>query len=110
MMTNPLSLGLVEWALNGAGNAWTDANEDNRGAIDFWYYHALISDTTRDGLLKTCNFSSIGPLQASLEATTDGKVRPQLLCIHPSPNEIDRGQGCDISTLCEFRCNSFFII
>ncbi|CAL8472304.1 g11846 [Coccomyxa elongata] len=45
------------------GNAWTDAELDNRGAVWFWHSHALISDTTRDGLLKTCNFSTVGPLQ-----------------------------------------------
>ncbi|KAK9905794.1 hypothetical protein WJX75_006411 [Coccomyxa subellipsoidea] len=45
------------------GNAWTDADEDNKGAVEFWHSHALISDTTRDGLMQKCNFSRIGPLQ-----------------------------------------------
>lgn len=45
------------------GNAWTDAERDNRGAVWFWHSHALISDATRDGLLRTCNFSHVGPLQ-----------------------------------------------
>jgi hypothetical protein len=57
-----------------AGNAWTDAYEDNKGAVEFWYYHALISDTTRLGLLETCNFSSIGPLKATIESSVGAKV------------------------------------
>ena len=41
--------------------------------MEFWYSHALISDATRDGILATCNFSSIGPLRAQIEDDT-GKV------------------------------------
>ena len=36
--------------------------EDNKGAVDFWYSHALISDATREGIYSLCNFSRIGPL------------------------------------------------
>ena len=49
-----------------AGNAWTDAGFDNEGAVDFWWTHALISDDVRDSLLKSCNFSGVGPLQEDL--------------------------------------------
>ena len=62
---------------NGAGNAWTDPVEDNKGAVDFWYSHALISEDTRDGIYATCNFSQIGPLKvsASIEgAANNSKV------------------------------------
>jgi len=45
------------------GNAWTDAGFDNEGAVDFWWTHALISDEVRDSLLRSCNFSGVGPLQ-----------------------------------------------
>lgn len=48
-----------------AGNAWTDPAYDNQGAVDFWWTHALISDTIRDGLLHDCNFSGIGPLASA---------------------------------------------
>ncbi|EIE23392.1 peptidase S10, serine carboxypeptidase [Coccomyxa subellipsoidea C-169] len=57
------------------GNAWTDAEEDNKGAVEFWHSHALISDTTRDGLMNKCNFSRIGPLQ--VEAVTKGSAKAE---------------------------------
>ena len=47
------------------GNAWTDSGTDNRGAVSFWWNHALISDATYRGLLASCNFSEVGPLVAS---------------------------------------------
>jgi serine carboxypeptidase-like clade 2 len=44
------------------GNAWTDAAWDNRGAVEHWYSHALISKATHDGIMDKCDFSHIGPL------------------------------------------------
>lgn len=73
------------------GNAWTDADIDNFGAIFYWWSHALVSDATYRGVIKTvstnaffchfvdwpsfpylltftclcdmqCNFSVVGPL------------------------------------------------
>lgn len=46
--------------------------------MEFWHSHALISDTTRDGLMNKCNFSRIGPLR--VEAVTKGsaKVRTEM--------------------------------
>ncbi|KAK9824563.1 hypothetical protein WJX72_011326 [[Myrmecia] bisecta] len=44
------------------GNAWTDPQFDNEGAIDFWWSHAMVSDETRTGVRDHCNFSNIGPL------------------------------------------------
>ena len=35
---------------------------DDAGAVDFWWSHALISDTTSSGIKQHCNFSAIGPL------------------------------------------------
>ena len=67
----------IELPHYGAGNAWTDPVEDNKGAVDFWYSHALISEDTRDGIYATCNFSQIGPLKvsASIEgAANNSKV------------------------------------
>eukprot|EP00798_Chlamydomonas_sp_ICE-L_P022175 gene22175-29238_t len=49
------------------GNAWTDATIDNKGTVDFWWYHALISDATLAGIMNTCDFSKIGPLRATAE-------------------------------------------
>lgn len=43
--------------------------------MDFWHSHALISDATRDGLLRACNFSTIGPLRAQVE---DGSAKVRL--------------------------------
>ena len=66
-----------------AGNAWTDPIEDNKGAVDFWYSHALISEDTRDGIFAHCNFSRIGPLQVSSARveSANSNVRP----CHPAP-------------------------
>lgn len=44
------------------GNAWTMPAIDNKGAVDFWKTHALISETTWSGILQNCDFSNIGPL------------------------------------------------
>ena len=64
--------------------------EDNKGAIDFWFYHALISEDTRSGIYATCNFSNIGPLQvnAQPESVNKSKVRGALfhhITAHSSP-------------------------
>lgn len=48
--------------------------EDNKGAVDFWYSHALISDATREGIYSLCNFSRIGPLSV-LESTNVNKSK-----------------------------------
>lgn len=55
------------------GNVWTDPPSDNRGALDFWFSHGLISFTVRDGLDKNCNFSYIGPLTPRLSAANDAQ-------------------------------------
>lgn len=47
------------------GNAWTVAEDDNRGAVDFWYERTMISENMRDGVLATCNMSDIGPIMAT---------------------------------------------
>jgi len=44
------------------GNAWTVPALDNFGAATYWYTHAIISESTYNGLNVTCNFSDIGPL------------------------------------------------
>ncbi len=40
------------------GNPWTDAYYDNKGAVDFWYYHSLISDATYDAIQDNCDYRS----------------------------------------------------
>jgi carboxypeptidase C (cathepsin A) len=40
------------------GNPWTDAYYDNKGAVDFWYYHSLISDATYDAIQDNCDYKS----------------------------------------------------
>jgi len=55
------------------GNAWTVAELDNTGALDFWYSRTMIDQKTRDGVLATCNMSDVGPLLAS--AVNRGAVR-----------------------------------
>jgi serine carboxypeptidase-like clade II len=46
------------------GNAWTDATIDNRGAVDFWFQHGIVSAPTYAGIVASCNFSDVGPLKA----------------------------------------------
>ncbi len=46
------------------GNAWTVAEVDNTGALDFWYSRTMIDRATHDGVLATCNMSDVGPLLA----------------------------------------------
>ncbi len=46
------------------GNAWTDATIDNRGAVDFWFQHGMVSAPTYTGIVSTCNFSDVGPLKS----------------------------------------------
>eukprot|EP00197_Chlamydomonas_leiostraca_P008089 CAMPEP_0202867848 /NCGR_PEP_ID=MMETSP1391-20130828/9657_1 /ASSEMBLY_ACC=CAM_ASM_000867 /TAXON_ID=1034604 /ORGANISM="Chlamydomonas leiostraca, Strain SAG 11-49" /LENGTH=607 /DNA_ID=CAMNT_0049547925 /DNA_START=146 /DNA_END=1969 /DNA_ORIENTATION=- len=61
------------------GNPWTDAAIDNLGAVDYWWAHALISDTTAHGIKANCDFAHIGPLDA-----------------HPyTPNPVTKAEVCD---------------
>lgn len=41
---------------NQIGNPWTDSYYDNKGAVDFWYYHSLISDETYAEIQKNCDY------------------------------------------------------
>lgn len=45
------------------------AEEDNKGAVEFWHSHALNSDETFDGIMDNCEFASIGPLKSSADAS-----------------------------------------
>jgi len=45
------------------GNAWTVAEEDNKGAAQYWWTHALNSDETFEGIMANCDFTGIGPLK-----------------------------------------------
>lgn len=47
------------------GNAWTDADLDNFGAVYDWFTHSLISEQTYNGMVNACDFYNIGPLKAS---------------------------------------------
>lgn len=38
------------------GNPWTDSYYDNKGAVDFWYHHSLISDETYNEIQKSCDY------------------------------------------------------
>jgi serine carboxypeptidase-like clade 2 len=59
------------------GNAWTNAELDNEGAVDMWLTHALISQATYDGFYAHCNFSQIGPLADSFSNSSDRLGDPQ---------------------------------
>eukprot|EP00762_Andalucia_godoyi_P000696 ANDGO_05336.mRNA.1 Serine carboxypeptidase 24 len=55
-----------------AGNPWTDAHYDNAGAVDMWFYNAIISEQIHDNMMKFCNFSVIGPLRKVQSDAFDG--------------------------------------
>jgi len=40
------------------GNAWIDDETSQKGMYDYWWTHAILSDTTHDAIFKYCNFSS----------------------------------------------------
>lgn len=44
------------------GNAWTDAANDNAGALEMWWTHAIIDRDSVDAVTAACNLSDIGPL------------------------------------------------
>ncbi|DBA89196.1 TPA: hypothetical protein ACH3X1_016344 [Trebouxia sp. C0004] len=81
------------------GNAWTDAGFDNEGAVDFWWTHALISDEVRDSLLRSCNFSGVGPLQqeALTAASFDRNSKLEVTC-PPTTCSITR-TGADLNAV-----------
>eukprot|EP00192_Tetraselmis_astigmatica_P006177 CAMPEP_0117658360 /NCGR_PEP_ID=MMETSP0804-20121206/5824_1 /TAXON_ID=1074897 /ORGANISM="Tetraselmis astigmatica, Strain CCMP880" /LENGTH=511 /DNA_ID=CAMNT_0005464879 /DNA_START=90 /DNA_END=1622 /DNA_ORIENTATION=+ len=63
------------------GNPWTDATLDNRGAVDFWYGHAIISTDTAEGMKAHCDFSTIGPLKVQSGAQmSEERALDQLKC------------------------------
>mmetsp|Transcript_30867 Transcript_30867/g.55249 ORF Transcript_30867/g.55249 Transcript_30867/m.55249 type:complete len:524 (-) Transcript_30867:216-1787(-) len=45
-----------------AGNPLTDTAIDNRGALEFWYTHGIISSDTFHGIEEFCDFDNVGPL------------------------------------------------
>lgn len=53
------------------GNAWTYSVFDNRGAVDYWYTHALISNETYQGIINNCDFGKIGPLKGDPQDQCD---------------------------------------
>lgn len=53
------------------GNALTMPATDSKGALRFWWSHAIISTETRDGALENCDFESLYPLQQQPPSGTD---------------------------------------
>ncbi|KAJ7549167.1 hypothetical protein O6H91_07G043400 [Diphasiastrum complanatum] len=56
------------------GNPLTDPAIDSYGAAFYWWTHALISDATFQGIVNSCNLSSIGPLQSGEYSKCDQYV------------------------------------
>ncbi|XP_024400260.1 serine carboxypeptidase 24 isoform X2 [Physcomitrium patens] len=52
------NLGKLDINLKGflIGNPWTDSYYDNKGAVDFWYHHSLISDETYNEIQRSCDY------------------------------------------------------
>ncbi len=40
------------------GNAWTDPYWDNKGSVEWFHSHSLISDQTYETVIENCNFTS----------------------------------------------------
>ena len=56
------------------GNAWTVAELDNIGAVEYWYTRAMIDNATRNGIYAVCNMSDIGPLLAQRASPRASRV------------------------------------
>lgn len=67
---NLLKMPHINLAGFAVGNAWTVAELDNTGALDFWLSRSMIDQATHDGVLATCNMSDIGPLLAKLKTVS----------------------------------------
>ncbi|KAK9808334.1 hypothetical protein WJX73_003210 [Symbiochloris irregularis] len=52
------------------GNPWTDPTVDNRGAADMWWTHSITSDAVYRGMLRYCNFTTLGPLAMQAAGST----------------------------------------
>jgi hypothetical protein len=44
------------------GNAWSDAYYDNKGSIEYFHSHSLISDETYEALMANCDFAHEFPI------------------------------------------------
>ena len=44
------------WGLWQIGNPWTDSYYDNKGAVDFWFHHSLISGETYNEIQRSCDY------------------------------------------------------
>ena len=60
--THPLPAGLCRTGC--AGNALTSPELDSRGAVEFWWAHAIISTESLTEITRNCDFASIQPLLA----------------------------------------------
>eukprot|EP01102_Stenamoeba_stenopodia_P000791 TRINITY_DN1073_c0_g1_i1.p1 TRINITY_DN1073_c0_g1~~TRINITY_DN1073_c0_g1_i1.p1 ORF type:complete len:491 (-),score=101.97 TRINITY_DN1073_c0_g1_i1:72-1496(-) len=58
------------------GNGWTVPHLENYGAAYYWYTHAIISESTFNGLNATCNFSDIGPILRAKENADFYTINP----------------------------------
>ncbi|KAI3426409.1 hypothetical protein D9Q98_008779 [Chlorella vulgaris] len=84
------------------GNAWTHAPTDNRGAVDFWWSHGIISSETRDGIVGKCDFARVGPLWSHQEVDEEGAEKAlyvsaveQPLRSTPHPPLGSKAEKCD---------------
>lgn len=68
------------------GNAWTVAELDNTGAVEYWYSRTMIDSATRAGIYATCNMSDIGPLLAQR-----GSPRASRVVRPASDTEVEMG-------------------
>ena len=81
--------------------------EDNKGAIDFWFYHALISEDTRDGIYATCNFSNIGPLQTNAQPESVNKSKVSATALRYSLRQSDALTSQDTRGVITISCRSY---
>ena len=44
------------------GNPWTEPLLDNKGTVDHWFSHSMISNEVNEGMLKYCDFAASNPL------------------------------------------------
>jgi len=76
------------------GNAWTNAFWDNTGTLETWFWRNMISNDTRNGVLATCNMSTVGPLLH----TTRGVRLDAMTEVHEGEAAVGwgGGRGCAV--------------
>ncbi|CAM6070730.1 unnamed protein product [Sphagnum tenellum] len=80
------------------GNAWTDAYWDNKGSVQWFHSHALISDQTYTYLIQNCDFSQEFPIDVPNTSTLCNNASATLYNIELSGLDVYNiyGPSCNL--------------